>query len=352
MASYNLLNFKKIVRFFLGLGILLTTWFSTSAQQSDSIKTNPFFRDTTLVSFELTLNFEYFSKTQKSGAKYLPAIVRYKQANSELKKIKIKFKTRPGARDSLNCSFPMLTLDFPKEKINGTPFYGLNKVKLVNPCHLNDSLANDYVLLEYAIYKSYQHLSTFNLKVRLAEITMHDSANLQPSVKFIAFFLQDIDEMAGEKGGKIFKVANVPMGYCDQNSMQNLSLFQYMIGNTNWSVSSLYNISFSSAQGLSLVPVPFEFSSCGLINHPSARPAPHTPITKVSERLYFGTAKSIDQLKPSITHFLNNKGLIMNEFINLTSVSSRSKIKALVYLTEFFETIANPESANIQIFEN
>jgi hypothetical protein len=295
-----------------------------------------FFTSTEPLAVEIKLNLDMLNKANQSKNAYKQAILTYKNAANEVAKLKIKVKCRTSSRDSLRCDFPLLTLNFPKEKVQGTLFAGLDKVQLVTPCQTNDSSALDRLLLEYACYKTYELLTAFSFRVRLVDVTLTDSASIIQSIHFKSFILEDEDQLAKRHNGKLLKIGNLQMSFMDKASMNRFSMFQYMIGNTQWALPTLYNLKLISLAGKSLIPIPFEFSQSGLINAQNAQVAPNLKITDVHSRQFIGVNMDTSELTEIQKLFNDNQQQIIHSIESLDLKNESIRKQAITFINEFF----------------
>ena len=98
----------------------------------------------------------------------------------------LKVRLRGNFRKMLiNCNFPPIRLNFSKEEGAGTLFDGQDKLKLVTHCQDREAAYEQYVLLEYLIYKMYNQLTDLSFRVRLVEMTYEDtSGKRKPMMRY------------------------------------------------------------------------------------------------------------------------------------------------------------------------
>lgn len=305
-----------------------------------------FFASSNPISIELNVNFDVFNDGKTPTNDYRYAALVYQNGDNKDARLKIKLKRRYSSRDSLNCGFPQLTLNFPKEKVMGTPFAGLDKVWLVTPCQINDTTSIDQLLLEYACYKAYEHITPYSFRVRLTHITLADSAKQQQSLQFLGFIIEDDESLAQRHNGKLLKISNLQLSFTDRLSLNMFAMFQYMIGNTQWTITTLYNMKLLSLAGKSFMPIPFEFSQSGLINAHNAKPAPYLKISDVRNRQFLGLKMPMNEFLEVKQHFFGSKQQMISEFENLELHSNSKKKQAIEYLISFFDEL----NSNQQIF--
>ena len=88
-----------------------------------------------------------------------------------------------------------------------------------------------------------------------------------------------------------------------------MSVFQYMIGNTDWSIKALHNIKLITFDNSRRpIPIPYDFDQSGLVNASYTLPAEHLQIKSVRERVYNGYYQPMSVLKPVLNVFRKKKG--------------------------------------------
>jgi hypothetical protein len=333
------LNNSILLTIYFLFSSLFTSLVGVGQIASSELPKPDFFSSTLPLNVEIKVNFDVLNEPKTPFNEYRQAFLSYSNDDNKVAKLKIKVKRRSSSRDSLKCVFPLLMLNFPKEKVLATPFAGLDKVHLVTPCQANDSCCSDQVLLEYACYKAYEYLTAFSFKVRLLNVTLSDSANQQQSLHFKAFIIQDDESLAQRHGAKILKIGNLQLSFADRPSLNTFSMFQYLIGNTQWSITNLYNLKLLSLAGRSLIPIPFEFSQSGIVNAQLAKPAPYLHITDVRSRQFLGLKMPNNEFLEVKQLFNNAKQQIISEFENLELHSNAQKRQAINYIHTFFNEL-------------
>jgi len=256
--------------------------------------------------------------------------------------LKIKLKTRGHFRKQpSNCTFPPLQMKIEKETATNTIFDGIKKLKLVTHCRKN-SKYEQYLLQEYLIYKAYNIFTEYSYRVRLARITYLDMKNkINPVTKF-AFFIEPANDMAARNNCKILKAKSVHPDKTNYDLINMTSVFQYMIGNTDWSVATLHNIHLIRENPYTApISVPYDFDWAGIINAPYAKPAPHLEIETVRERVFRGYCRSEEEFINTFKLFKQNKEKILQLYKNCGSCSDSFVNESIKYIEEFYEIINN-----------
>ncbi len=193
-------------------------------------------------------------------------------------------------RAKKNCRFPPLRLDFKTNQMEGTLFEGQDKLKLVTPCHDERDDYQRYVLNEYLAYRVLNTVSPHSFRVRLVEITYEDTSGAYDTRTKIGFLIEDEDEMAARSRGTVEDVEQFhPARAWGPYSVQ-VALFNYMIGNTDWSPVYFHNIELVRTEEGRYLTVPYDFDSSGTVNarYASVDPSLHDQIRRVTQRLFRG----------------------------------------------------------------
>ena len=209
--------------------------------------------------------------------------------NGQWEEINCKIRARGNYRKK-NCYYIPLKIKIEFSTQTHSPFNHVQKFKLVVPCKI-EKLNDDAVIKEYLAYRIFKVLSPIYFHTRLADLEwVETSGKRDKSVKATAFILEDVDEAARRLG--IPEIPrNIPALQQDAVASVRLSLFQYMIGNTDYSTKGRHNIKLLFQDGR-IIPVPFDFDLSGLVNssyaHVSNAKNLSKSITEVTQRAYKG----------------------------------------------------------------
>jgi hypothetical protein len=297
-----------------------------------------FVRDSVLP-FTLTANLRVLLKDR--GEKPVEHAVRLTYADGRQPSVALplRAKVRGNFRRSVtNCSFPPLLLDFPKKKTRNTVFEGQNKLKLVTHCQ-----TEEYVVREYLVYKLYNLLTDVSFRARLARVTYADSVGKRAPETHWAFLLEDEDAMAKRNGAVIYKQKQTNARYVDSLGMATVAVFEYLIGNTDWSVPFLHNIRLVAMSANSTpYPVPYDFDHAGIVDASYARPAEQLAIQSVRQRLYRGLPYPMATFQKVFDRFNQLKPQLYALYATETRLSPTYAKRTLRYLDNFYTTINTP----------
>lgn len=243
-------------------------------------------------------------------------------------------------RMARTCDFVPIRVDFEKEKVAGTIFDHQRALKLVVQC-VNASDYEQYILREYAAYRILNLITPQSLRARLAKVTYVDSANGKELGTRYGFFLEDEDDVARRMGGRTVELQRAMFKDVHATTLDTMMLFQYMIGNTDFSIYALHNVILVQTPDRTLYPVPYDFDITGLVHPPYAAPARGLRIKTVQERFYRGACRAVEQVAPTIQGFLSHRDEIMAIPAAIPDLDRDSRNEMRTYLDTFFSAIRN-----------
>ncbi|MBC5772590.1 hypothetical protein H8S95_00815 [Pontibacter sp. KCTC 32443] len=315
------------------------------AQQNE----NPLYTSEELLEFKLSMDYKELLQDRGDDRKYHPAILSYTEADELVTVMNLKVMVRGNRRrDESVCAFPPLLLNFVRKTSQHTIFNKVNKVKLVTHC-----INEDYVIREFLVYKLYNVLTSNSFRIRLCRVTYEDLNSKRKTEQKYAFMLEDDDEMAKRNNGRI--VPNklmLKMQEMNEQEMATLAFFQYMIGNTDWSVPYRHNIDLVSLDSMEApIPVPFDFDYAGIVDAPYAFPPPELSILSVRQRLFRGYTYSPNTIRKTINTFNALRTALYGVYTQCDLLESSYRKRTLKYLDDFYDTINDPKDFEKKILK-
>jgi hypothetical protein len=237
----------------------------------------------------IILRYNFQELLEKSNdSTYIHCELSYESEGQWLN-VDAEIRVRGGFRKTY-CFFTPLKLKISKESVDGTPFEQSRKVKLVMPC-LKSKTADDNLLKELMAYKIFEILSPYHFKTELLEIELEILRNKKSDdYKMLAFMIQDDESFSTMNNAKEIERF---MDYkaLDPRYRVINALFQFMIGNTDFSTVYLHNEKIFYIDD-KIVPVPYDFDMSGLVDASYAVVSQVRnevlPIEDVTSRLYRG----------------------------------------------------------------
>jgi hypothetical protein len=317
--------------------------------QSDSINNNYAIVDTLqeairlfdsneLIKISLRFDITQFKK-KRSDEEYLDAILTYYPGEKDSINKLIKVRSRGEFRRTY-CDFPPLMLNFKTEDSIKGEFSRINKLKMVTQCIAGNE---ESLLKEYLVYKLYNVLTENSFRVRLLRVNYINTSNYKKSTSEYAFVIEPVDFLASRLKAVEVKTTNLTQKKIRPEIMDRMAIFNYMIGNTDWSVPIQHNVvilsqGYSERPDLGLI-VPYDFDFSGLVYTSYSSPFKDLKIKSVRERLYLGICRSEEVYINALREFSDLKEefyRVINEFPYLKENSKKDMIS---YLNGFFNGI-------------
>lgn len=313
-----------------------------------------FFRSDDVVPLTLTLNVKRIRGDKDDKAPWRDATITYTPPGATAPEtLPLKLKTH-GIWRLKNCDFPPIRLDFSKENTKKTMFAGLDKPKLTNFCR-DDDTYEQYVLQEFQAYRIYWTLTHDGHAARALRITYVDSVSGKPLTTRFAFVQEDPGKMAARLGGKLLDVKGAGPGDLQQDKMVLVDLFEYLVGNTDFSMSGLHNIElFTRTDGSDPFPIARDFDFSGLVNARYATTDPRLRIRNVRDRLFRGYCAPDSAYAKAFALFDQKKDAIYALYHDQIGSLLKPDVvqESIKYLDEFYKTIDNPKNAKSDIIES
>lgn len=282
-----------------------------------------------------------------------PATLKYLRG-SDTVTLDVQVSTRGNfRRKAENCTSPPLRINFKRKQVKGTLFEEINKIKLVTQCRRNSLAYEQYVLEEYLIYRVYNIITDTSFRVRLAQITYIDQGRKDKTWQSYAFFVEPDGDFENR-----LDLMESKMKYLMQDSTQlhhisRLAIFQYFIGNTDWAVTTLHNVKLFATDILQApYVIPYDFDWAGVISAGYAKPQPSLGLEKVSDRLFRGQCRTMEQFKENFEFFESKKTEIYALYQNFEPLRNRQRKDALSYYNKFYEIINNDGIIQMEFIDN
>lgn len=291
-----------------------------------------------------------FNDVNPQTAKYHDIVLYYMYADSSIS-IPASAKTRGiFRRDKSNCKIPPLSIK--PEKINDPVFNTSQRLKVVNSC-MNTERAQQHLIKEYYAYRIYNILTDYSFKVRLLKIIYIDRQGNYKNFITYGILVEPVKWLASRTNTKEIETKGIIQNATYRPVLDVMTMFQYLIGNTDWSVPKLHNIKLLYHDSLaSVIPIPYDFDFCGFVNPPYTKPPDIIPINDVRERYFRGNCREMFELQNTIDHFLNKKEQIYQLINTDTLLTKRNKEIVLDYIDAFYQVISDPKLVKREFKDN
>jgi hypothetical protein len=197
-------------------------------------------------------------------------------------------------------------------------------------------------LKEYITYKIYNLISDMSFRVRLLDLNIEDSSGKKKPINVHAFFLEDLKDLAKRNECTEWKKGKLNTELTNRKQMTVVAIFQYMIGNTDWSVPVTHNTRLILSKKDTLTRpfvIPYDFDYSGLVNTFYAIPDEQLHTETVRERVYRGFPRNEAELNEVIDIFKKQKENIYSTINNFNLLTQGTKKEMTEYLDEFYKII-------------
>ncbi len=276
------------------------------------------------------------------------------------RRVEAKLRTRGNYRRAKNhCDFAPLRINFKKGDVAGTVFDGQDKLKLVTHCRTWEREFQSIILREYLAYRLFRELTDVGYGVRLLRIRYHNTESGNDYTRF-GFVIEEDKAMSRRNGLEFAGRQRMSHDQYDRARQNLVQVFQYMIGNTEYSLLSpepgkdcCHNADVLSADKTPpFIVVPFDFDFSGLVDAPYAQPNPRYPIKNVRTRYYKGLCANNDLLPATLDVFRDRREAmfrVIDQLEPLPVAGKSAARSARRYIDEFYEILDDPAAVEANL---
>jgi len=340
------MNFRLKSLLLCSLAVAATS-ITAVAQKLDSLK---FFTDDGIVEMSLTTDIRAL-QSQKGTPVFIPATATMTMPDKTTITGDIGVAPRGVFRRDY-CKIPPMMLDFRRTATSD--FSSLGKLKLVLGCGTTSS-DEELLLKEYVAYKIYNLLEDKSFRVRLMRVNYSDSKGKFKPFSQYAFLIEDDGDMARRNGCQKKTHGSYLTEATDRATMTMVAIYQYMIGNTDWAVPNEHNIKLVFDKSKPNYPpyaVPYDFDYAGLVDASYAVPNEIIGTEKVTERVYRGFPRNMDEIQLVLDVYRKQKDNILSLVRNFSLLSERTRKGMAGYLEEFYKIIESKSQVESVFIDN
>lgn len=308
-----------------------------------------FYREVEPFEMTLTAPFRPLRRDRNEESSYHEATVSY-LADGQLTSIPVRVRTR-GIWRKANCDFPPIMVDFRRGSTEGTVFRGLDRERLTVHCKDNDTF-EQYVLQEYQLYRVQRLLTPLSYDVRLVRLAYVDSETQDTVTRRWAFLSERDEAFAARVGVALVELQGASPDDLQPYESAFLGVFQYFVGNTDYSISALHNVVLVR-RGIDHLPVARDFDWSGAVNAQYAKPNPVLGTRSVTQRVMRGYCAPAEEYEKVFQLFRDRKQAIYALYRDPVAAPLEPSvlIETLRYFDDFYETIDDPRAARRNIIE-
>ena len=311
------------------------------------------FTETAPLEMEIRLDYRRICRNSDKSCPDVPAEITYRDADGSEKRLAASIRTR-GRWKTAHCSFPALFVFFAPDQTAGTLFEGETMLPLTTDCKQKVSRYERYALIEHLAYRLYRLLTDLGLHSRLSQIT-YVHTDTDRSLKRYGFFTEHFDRLAARTDRDFYRVKSLDLYKTVPEEMATLALFQFMIGNLDWSAYGSHNIAlFRDPNGIT-TPVPYDFDYSGLVNAEYAVPpeslSRSVTLRNIRDRLYRGFCWPDLDWPALFDKFQRIRGDIFTEVAATPGLSNTARRDVKKYLESFYGIIDSEKKRRRFIIE-
>lgn len=249
----------------------------------------------------------------------------------------------------VHCRFPPLRLNFSSSHTDGTVLAGQEKLKLVTHCKLPDDYEAN-VLEEYAAYRIFSLLSDLSYRTRLLRIRYIDTDDPGgASLSRFAFLIESDKALKARLGAELIETPHLTRNQLDAQHSALVSVFHYLIGNTDWSQVRFVEDDNCCHNGRLIriaeqhYLVPYDFDMAGLVNARYAKPQPVLRLRSVKTRRYRGYCTGEEVLRDALRKVVARREDILRIVEELPGSSEKDTRSRSSFLQGFFKAASNED---------
>lgn len=303
------------------------------------------FREEAPLTLTLTTNLRDLMRERDSTElRWFGSELSYADSAGTLRRVPVEVRARGHfRRQARNCGFPPLFLRADRQSRDGTILQGNPRLKIVTPCRPNNEDYQQYILLEYLMYRTNAVINPVHHRTRLVNLTYRDSTDRVKPITVTAFFLEVGEEVADEHDLEYSETTGAVFSDVDGPTLDRLSLFEFWIGNTDWSLAALHNIELYRNKDGDYIPVAYDFDWSGAVNARYSFPNPTLGIRTVRERLHRGPCRTAAEWAPTIAYFQEKRAAVDSVWaLPIEGLDPKRRADTKSYLDQLWPILTDP----------
>ena len=302
---------------------------------------SPLFDDDSVIEIRLSGPLRTLARNKKSAERVEYPFLLSVDGTDIPVDVRVRGKSR-----TIVCGFPPLRLRFPVDGTRQTVFAGQDKLKLVTHCKSNKKGFENNLLEEYTAYRIFNLISDAGYRVRLLRVHYNDTDGGLKHLErpYYGFLIESDRELAERIGGEVSTIGGVPYSRLNDSQTSLVYVFQYLIGNTDWSLISAdgedvccHNVHLIE-KNESLYPIPYDFDFSGLVKASYAKPNSIVGTNRVTQRVYRGYCKlSIDRVALALERITALREPIITLVEQSPVIDNEDTDSRVRYIGHFFE---------------
>ena len=279
---------------------------------------------------ELHVNFDSLEVYRRKTASLPARVVQDGQTLDLEVTVRGRFRRR-------TCSMPPLKLQFKKSGLRALGLNTHNDFKLVTHC-TDDAAGQEALVREQLAYELYRTVHpAASLRTQLLTVTYVNTADGSTTTSY-AILIEDIDELKNRLNAKNCDDCYALPAAAVSNA-ESLVLFQYMIGNSDFSTRAIRNTKLVDLPTGSKVFIPYDFDYSGLVNADYATGVSHLNETRVTDRTLLWEFETTPDFGAAAQHLTDLKDTLLAQVADHPYLSAGGKREVSKYLKGFYREL-------------
>jgi hypothetical protein len=326
-------------------GKILLVCFSLFISSGVAGGVDPLFETHEILELTLKGPLNKISGKRELDVRY-PAVLTYRDEQNKTIELEIELESRGNFRRRRStCKFTPLKLIFNKNNTQGTVFENQKKLKLVNQCDPFNKKYEEYLMIEYLAYLTFNEITPMSFSVRLANITYEEVDSTKKPRRNLAFFIEHKKRLAKRIGAMQLEIEESSAVDIDSRHLNQGSLFQLLIANVDWSATHTkqeeccHNYKLFKLADERLLSIPYDFDLSGIVNAEYSKPSIEMGQKSIRKRMYRGYCRNNDVLDENINFFNDKKAAILTLYQEFPYLSDRKKKSVIGFINRFYKII-------------
>ncbi|MEB2785743.1 hypothetical protein [Algoriphagus persicinus] len=300
----------------------------------------------------LEINMKFSVKqlrVETNDSTFMDSMLIYKTPEGALDTLEVGLRVRGNFRKE-NCYYPPIRMKLKKKEGKDNIFDGSRNLKVVFPCSTAKN-ADSYIVKEFLCYQLYEQVSEYTFHTRMIRINFENEDDKKgQSTQLLGFLIEDDDKVADRFDGEILENKKIIGAVLEDTAAIRHDLFQYMIGNTDWSSMYQHNMKILKLDAKKVVPLAYDFDMTGMVLPPYAQVSNLVDIKTVSQRLYRGFCRDELMMKAIRDEYLDKELLLFAEVERFENLVPGYEIKYMNnYLKDFFDILKDDRRFDFNI---
>jgi hypothetical protein len=310
------------------------------------------FQSESALTLTFTTNLRQLRRDKTETPPWRWASLTYQDSANKPVPVPLRVRTR-GFWRLKNCTFPPVKMNFAGKETKNTLFGDLDEPKLVNYCRDTDGF-EQYILQEIQLYRIYQLLTPVSHRVRLAKLSYVDSASGKRDAERYAIIVEDPEKLADRVSARLVKLKGAGLADLDHPQLALAYMFQYLIGNLDFSFSGLHNTELLDGIDGRIMPVAYDFDFSGAVNTIYATPPEAYGVKSVRTRKFLASCALAEHFPAAVARLQEKREAIYALYHDeIGKRMDAGVVRAtLGYFDDFYDDVRTPESAKRNVFAN